>query len=195
MNRAKLIGFSVLALLVLIVVGSCAKAPTSEMNTAAAAVAKAEGDSDTVEYAPDSLKRAKDALSRMQAESAAKKYEAAKTLALEAVQAAEKAMADGKAGKARAKEEAAGLLSSVKAALLEAESALASAKAVRGIVFDFTVAAQDMQSAQRSVATMETDLANENFKIALEKGQNARSLLGSLQNRIAEAVRAASRKK
>ncbi len=179
----------------LMVLGSCAKAPTAEMNTAAAAVAKAEGDSDTVEYAPDSLKRAKDSLSRMQAESAAKKYEAAKTLALEAVQAAEKAMADGKAGKARAKEEATSLLASVKAALLEAESALVSAKAVRGIVFDFTAAAQDMQSAQRSVATMETDLANENFKIALEKGQNARSLLGSLQNRIAEAVRAASRKK
>ena len=59
---------------------SCAKPPRAEMDAATAALTKAETDSDTRAYAPDSLARARDLVTRMQAEVTAKKYGPAKVL-------------------------------------------------------------------------------------------------------------------
>jgi hypothetical protein len=194
MNKAKIRIFFLITLSVLIA-GACSKPPAAEMDAAAAAVSRAEKDTDTVEYAPDALKRAKDSLARMQSEASAKKYDSAKTLAGETVKAVEKAMADGKAAKARARDDAAALVGAIKALSAEVESALAAARKVRGIKLEFDAAARDIQAAAGTVAAAESDLAGGNYKAVMEKGQAVRSVLGTIKNRIAEAVQATSRKK
>ncbi|MDR2102358.1 MAG: DUF4398 domain-containing protein, partial [Treponema sp.] len=73
--------------------GGCAKPPTEEMNNAAAAVTRAENDADAVTYAGNLLVRARDTLTRMQIEAEAKRYDAARALAAEAISAADKAIA------------------------------------------------------------------------------------------------------
>ena len=120
MRKAK-IAWIILIVLSIVLIGACSKPPKAELSAAVAAVAKAEADPDTVEYAAESLKRAKDSLARMEAEVAAKKYDSAKTLAGETVAAAERAMADGKTAKARARDEASALLGSIKAAIAETD--------------------------------------------------------------------------
>lgn len=194
MSRTKIWVIALITLSVLIV-AACSKPPTAEMDKAVAAVARAEKDADTVEYAPDGLKRAKDSLTRMQAEAAAKKYDSAKALADETVKAAEKAMADGKTAKTRAKDDATALVGTIKTSLKEVETALEAARKVRGIKFDFAAAAKDIQAAAGTVAAAEADLAVGNYKASLEKGQAVRSVLGTIKNRIAEAVQAVSKKK
>lgn len=174
---------------------SCANPPTADMDAAAAAVAKAESDADAKTYAPDSLKRATDALARMRAEADAKRYDAAKTLAQEAVQAADKALADGKAGLERAKNEASSGIGAAKAAALEAENALAGARRTRGVALDFAALSRDIEAAKRIIAAAESDSAGGNFLAAAEKARSARSTLGDLVNRISNALRAASAKK
>ena len=77
------------------------------MENAEAALVRAENDPDAAAYAGNTLLRARDALASMRAEAEAKRYDAAKTYAAEAVNAAEKAVNDGRAAAARAGEEAA----------------------------------------------------------------------------------------
>lgn len=194
MNRIGLKGllFSVFIVLVL---GACAKPPTAEIDAATAAVAKAESDADTVQYAAPSLARAKDALTRMQAAVDAKQYDSAKTLAQEAIQAADKAIADGASGKARARAEATSLQTTVKTALGETTSALAAAARVRGIKLDVAATDREIQAAAKVVDAMGADITAGNYGAALTKGQEVRATLGSLQQRISGAVQAVSRKK
>jgi hypothetical protein len=190
----KLRGFLVLALAVL-VLAACAKPPTAEMEAATAAVARAEANADTVQYAAPSLARAKDALARMQAAVAAKQYDSAKALAQETIQAAEKAIADGASAKARARDEASALLLTVRNALTETNASLAAAARVRGINLDVAGTDREIQAAARVVDAMGSDVSAGNYSAALTKGQDARATLGTLQQRISNAVQAVSRKK
>jgi hypothetical protein len=194
MNRSSFRGILISALAVLVLV-ACAKPPTAEIEAATAAVAKAEANADTVQYAAPSLARAKDALARMQAAVAAKQYDSAKSLAQETIQAADKAIADGASAKARARDEAAALLLTVKTALAEATAALAAAARVRGISLDVAGTDREIQAAARVVDAMGADISASNYSAAITKGQGARATLGTLQQRISGAVQAVSRKK
>jgi hypothetical protein len=194
MGRTSISGLIIL-LLITTTALSCAKPPTAEIDAAVAAVAKAEANPDAVEYANVSINRAKEALSRMQTELAAKNYEAVKAISQEVIQAAEKAISDGAAAKARARDEATALITSLRSLLAEAEQALAAARAVKGIVFDDAAAERDIRQAAGNIASAGTDLTAGNFRAVMTKGQAARSVLGSVQQRIAVAVQAASRKK
>ena len=160
-----------------------------------AAVAKAAGDAVTVEYASAGIARAKDILARMQNEVAAKNYEVVKTLSQEAIQAAEKAITDGLAAKAKARDDANTLLSTQRAALTEARKALADASAVRGIQFDKAAIERDIGEAERNITSAGTDIAAENFRAAGTKAQTARALLAGVRQRLADATQAATRKK
>jgi hypothetical protein len=174
---------------------SCAQPPKAEVEAAQAAIARAESDADVPVYAADSLARAKDTYARMQKELDAKKYDAAKSLAQETVQAADKAISDAKSNKERIKSSAATTLSAVKSAIPETEGALASARKTRGVKLDFAAAGSDLENIKRSVAAAEADFNGGSFKTALEKAEGAQSRLRDLNSRIAEAVRAVSRKK
>jgi len=175
--------------------GACAQPPKAEVEAAKAAITRAESDADVPVYAADSLARAKDTFARMQKELDAKKYDSAKALAQETVQAADKAISDAKANKDRAKNSAASTLSAVKTAIGEAETALAAAKKTRGVKLDFAAAAEELEGIKKSAAAAEGDFNNGMYKQALEKAESAQSKLRDLSSRIADAVREAGKKK
>jgi len=195
MKQMKWTIVALIAVALVAALGSCAKPPVAEAEAAKAAVAKAESDADVPAYAPDSLSRAKDSLSRMQKELDAKKYDAAKSLALETVQAAEKAISDAKTNKERVRSSASSTIAAVKAALSEVEGALAGARRNRAVKLDFAGAAAEIDALKKAVASAESDFNNGAFKIALEKAESAQSKVRDLSSRIADAVRAAGRKK
>lgn len=195
MKHTKWLPAALMLIALVAVLGSCAKPPVAEVEAAKAAVAKAEADPDVPVYAADSLARAKDTLARMQKELDGKKYDAAKSLAQETVQAADKAIADAKANKDRVKNSASTTLSAVKSAITETEGALTAAKKTRGVKLDFKAATEEIAVIKKSVEDAEGDFNNGNYKVALEKAESAQSKIRDLSSRIADAVRAASKKK
>jgi hypothetical protein len=174
---------------------ACAKPPLAEMDAAESAVIRAESDSDAVTFAGSSLARAREALSLMREEAASKRYEAAKNYAAEAVAAANKAISDGRAASARAGEEAAALLATVKVSLEETGQAIDNAKAVENIDLDFNAVDQDFDTARRTTDQAEVSLAAKKYQDSIEKSRTARGILGDLSSRIGGAAAVVSRKK
>ena len=181
--------------LVVLALAACAKPPTEEMNKAQDAVIQAENDADAVTYAGNTLIRAREALVKMQGEADAKRYEAAKNFAAEAVSNAEKAIADGKAGAARARDEAANLISSLGGPLAETADAIEAAKQVKNIKLNFNELSGDMDSARRNYDEARQSLLSNNYRDSSAKSQTVRSLLAGINVKITEAVQAEARKK
>ncbi len=128
MKTIKLLTLIIISLTLILALGSCAKPPTAEADAARASVAAAESNPDVPMYAANTLSRAKDSLSRMQNELDAKKYDSAKTLALETVKIADEAAAEAKTAKERVKSSASSVFDSLKKNIAETEKALAAAK-------------------------------------------------------------------
>jgi hypothetical protein len=184
-----------IALALTALISGCAKPPTEEMENAEAALARAENDPDAVAYGNASLVRARDALSTMRTEAAAKRYDAAKTYAQEAINSAERAIADGRAGAQRARDEASASLNGVRVSLGETQKNIDSAKGVEGIQLDFGAIDGDYASAQNQADQAQTSLNAADYRSSLERSQSARSLLGDINTRISQASIATSRKK
>jgi hypothetical protein len=174
--------------------GGCAKPPTEEMNNAAAAVTRAENDADAVTYAGNTLIRARDTLTRMKIEAEAKRYDAARALASEVISAADKAVADGRAGAERARAEAAALVSGLRTSLTETETALNAARQVKNIKLDFDALSRELAGVGGIVEEAERAQLAGNYQNAREKAQGVRSALGNINIQISNATRAASRK-
>jgi hypothetical protein len=173
----------------------CAKPPTEEMNQAIAAVTAAENNANALAYAGSSLVRAREALTRMQEAADSKRYDEAKTLASEAVAAAQRAVTDGRALAEQAKTEAENLVEEVKAAALETEEVIEKAKTVKNIDLDFTALDGDFTDARRALDQAEISLAAGNYQEASERSRSARAALSDVTGRIAEATTIVSRKK
>ncbi|MDR0601450.1 MAG: DUF4398 domain-containing protein [Treponema sp.] len=165
------------------------------MDAASSAVTRAENDADAVAYASGTLARARDALNRMQTEAEARRYDAAKTFAAEAVSAAEKAIADGKTGAARTREDAEGLVMGLRGSIPETESSIRAAKRAGNLQVDFNAVDRDFETARRTADQAEVSLAGNNYADAVEKGRTARGMLGDIDGRLSSAATAASRKK
>ncbi len=195
MKRTKWLIAAIISAALVAALGSCAKPPVAEVEAAKAAVAKAESDADVPVYAADSLSRAKDSLSRMQKEYDAKKYDAAKTLAQETVQAADKAISDARSNKERVRSSASSTIAAVKAALAETEGALAGAKKNRKVKLDFAAVADELAAVKKTIAAAESDYNGGSFMAAQDKAESAQSKLRDISSRIADAVRAAGKKK
>jgi hypothetical protein len=131
----------------------------------------------------------------MRTEAEAKRYDAAKTYAQDVVSAAERAIADGKTGAQRARDEAASALSGVWTGLGETQRTIDTAKGVEGIQLDFDGIDGDYASARSQADQAQSALNTANYKGSLEKSQSARSLLGDINARISQASIATSRKK
>jgi hypothetical protein len=182
-------------LLVLVfLLGGCAKPPTEEMNNALSALTRAENDGDASAYAGNIIVRARDTFTRMQAEADAKRYDAARALAAEVITAADKAIADGRAAAERTRAEAANLVSSLKAPLAETETSLKAAKEVKKIKLDFNALTKEFEQARNDAGEAERDLLSGSYQNAREKALNVRSNLGGIDIQISDAVRAASHK-
>ena len=178
-----------------LIMAGCAKPPVEEMNKAQDAVLRAENDADAVTYAGNTLIRAREALVKMQGEADAKRYEAAKNFAAEAVSNAEKAIADGKAGAMRARDEATNLISSLSGPLAETANAIEAAKQVKNIKLDFNELSSDMDTARRGYDEARQSLISNNYRDASAKSQTVRTLLAGINAKITNAAVAESRKK
>jgi hypothetical protein len=131
----------------------------------------------------------------MKAEADAKRYDAARSLAKEATEASEKAIRDGAAAKLKAKDDSAAALQAAKSALADAMAAFSAAKSVRRIQLDAKAVDLALQDATREIAAAEGDASKADYRAALAKAQAARTKLADIQQRISEAVRAATAKK
>jgi hypothetical protein len=176
-----------------IFLGGCAKPPAEEMAAATEALLRAENDPDAVTFGETSLNRARDAVFRMKQEAEAKRYDAAKSYAAEAVSAAEKAASDGRAAAQRAREEAAGLIAGVKNSLEETGALLANARQ-NGLDLDYEALNRDIEDVRSAVSQAEAAAASRPRE-AIEKGQAARAALSDIRNRISQGVRKTSSKK
>jgi len=172
----------------------CAKPPTEEMNNATEAVTRAENDSDAVTYAGNSVTRAKDALARMNQEAAAKRYDAAKSYAAEAVAAAERAINEGRTGAARAKDEASALVSQLKPLITETEQGIEAARKAK-LPLDFYAIDRDFDTAQYNANEAQSALSNKRYQTALDRGRSARAELNNINQQLSTAALATSRKK
>ncbi|GHV59993.1 hypothetical protein AGMMS49587_00130 [Spirochaetia bacterium] len=195
MKKSKMVLLICAALAAALILNACAKPPTEEMAAAAAAVTRAENDADAVKYAASGLARAREALNRMQAEADSKKYDAAKNYAADAISAADKAIADGKTGAARVRDEAVGLVNGVKTTLAETEKSINAAQGVKNIKLDFKAIDRDFDDAKRTTDQAEQSLAGADYQDALDKGRAARTILSDISAKVAGAATAASRKK
>jgi vacuolar-type H+-ATPase subunit I/STV1 len=181
--------------IILGLIGGCAKPPVAEMEAAVAALTQAENDPDAAAFAESTLLRARDAVSRMQSEASAKRYDAAKSYAAEAISASEKAISDGRAAATRAREEASSLVTNLKGTLVETENSLDSAKKVPNVNLDFPGLTKDLDAARGTVNQADAAVQSNKPREALEQGRTARAQLSDLNGKISDGVRAASRKK
>ena len=185
---------AIAALITIAFLSACATPPTDEMNKAHDAVIRAENDPDAVSYAGNTLIRARDSLNRMQAEADAKRYDSAKNLANEAVNLAERAIADGRTGAARAKEDAANLLNSLNGPLEETAKSLDTARDSR-MLLDYDALSGDLDQARAGYDEGWKSYRENSFQDATVKAQAARSILSGINTKITEAAQDSLRKK
>jgi hypothetical protein len=182
------------AIILVFALEGCAKPPVAEMDSAVEAVTRAENNADAVLYASGILVRARDALNRMRAEADSKRYDAAKALAAEAVSAADRAIAEGKAGAARARDEAAALVASLEPDIAETNQGIRAAQAAK-LPLDFNALGQNFDAARLSADQAEIALAGGQYQEALDKCRNAQAGLSDINRKLSEAALAVNRKK
>jgi len=173
---------------------ACAAPPIEEMQKARDAVIRAENDADAVTYAGNLIIHARDALTRMQSELDSKRYDMAKEFAIEAINNAEKAIAEGQSLKDRSKAEAAALLDSLQNSLKETSSAINSARNVPNILLDFNALTQEMDQARTAYDEAQHSFQAGDNPDAVTRGENVRSLLSDINTSINEAAFDTSRK-
>jgi hypothetical protein len=175
-------------------ISACSAPPTEEMQRARDAVTRAENDADAVAYAGNTVVHARDALTRMQDEADSKNYDTAKEFAIEAINSAEKAIADGQAAKERSKTEASTLLDSVQNSLAETSNAINNARNVPDIQLDFDALTQDTDDARQTYGEAQQSFEDGNNPDAIAKGQDARGQISDINTKINEAAFDTSRK-
>jgi predicted kinase len=164
------------------------------MDEATAALTRAENDTDAVAYGSPSIIRARDALANMRSEAAAKKYDSAKTYAQEVINASDKAIADGKTGAQRTRDEATNLLNGVRTQLEETQNNIENAR-TKNVKVDFNAINGDFTNARTQVDQSQTAISGADYRGSIEKSQSARAILGSIDNRLTQTSIATSRKK
>jgi len=174
--------FVILALL-----AGCAKPPIAEMDSAKEAVFRAENDEAAVLYGGGSLSRARDSLRRMQVEADSKRYDAAKTHAAEAIAAAERAIADGKTGVARAKSESESLIAGLRPAIEETERNINGAR-YSLLKLDYGKMNREIKEAKETTEQAEVDQAMGRYQDAINKGMSVRATLSTINQQIADVV-------
>jgi hypothetical protein len=172
----------------------CAKPPTEEMNNAIEAVTRAENDQNAVTYASNSIARARDALARMQAEADSKRYDEAASYATEATAAAERAIDEGRAGAARARDEATSLVSQLRPLVAETEQGINAARTA-GMPLDFDSINRDFDAARLNVNGAQDALSTGRYQEAIDQGRNARSRLSDINQQLSNVVVATTRMK
>jgi hypothetical protein len=173
----------------------CAKPPVEEMNNAIAAVSRAENDPDVVNYAANSLLRAREALAQMQAEAEAKRYDAAKRLAGDAQALAEKAISDSREAVLRIKGEAESAITVMQNAITETTQTLDKARRSSPAGVNIAQLDQDFATAQNNADQAVIAQNESRYRDAIDTSQRVRSALSAITSSLSQAVISASRKK
>ena len=183
-----------LLIALVLILAACSTPPTEEMDRARDAVTRAENNEYARLYAPDALVQAREALARMQSESDAKRYDAAKNYAAQATDIAERAIAEGRIASERARVEAVALIDSLSGPLAETSSNLNNAKDVQAIKLDFSELSKDMETAYRTYDDARQSIQAQNFSNAIMQGETVRSILANINSQLTGGAVVASRK-
>jgi hypothetical protein len=177
-----------------VLVTACAKPPTEEMEAARTAVARAENDPDVAVYAVSTLARAREALSSMEAEALAKRYDSARNYAGEATTNAEKAINDARTAMTRAREDSANALNALRNAVTETDATIAQGKKNR-LSLDWKQIDRDYADAQTVAGEAEAAAAANRYRNVVERANAARTTLSAITAQISGASLAVTRKK
>jgi hypothetical protein len=181
-------------LVYLVFITGCTQPPTEEMNNAEEAVLRAENDPDAVTYAPNLVQRARETLALMVAESNAKRYQAAKTYAAEAITLAERAIEEGLTSSLRTREQALSSLSAVRPLLLETESRINNAKAAK-LPLDYDTIDRDFYAARGTYDQAQSAISNAKYQEAIFLSNNVRTGLAGINQKLGTTAMTVSRKK
>lgn len=179
-----------------IALGACEKPPQVEMEAAAKAYENSATNPDVVTYAPDSLRDAQAKMAALRAEvdaqekkgTLSRRYETARTLALEAKTGAEAALADAVRSKEQAKNDATVLLEGFAESISAFEKKVWSARRIRGVKLDTDIVGL-AQSARIAVEDAGRDLAAGLYAAAKAKALTLQKRLADGEARVSEAVR------
>ncbi|MCL2230987.1 MAG: hypothetical protein FWC01_07810 [Treponema sp.] len=174
-------------LIVAVLVVGCAKPPEAEMAAAREAVFKAENDSNAVEFGGASLARARASLRLMQEEADAKRYDSAKTHAADAITAANRAVADGRANSQRAVTETDSLISTLR---IEIEEATRNVNGARysNLRLDYDALDRALADAHNTTDQAAQDQAEGRSQQALDRARIVRSNLSEINQMVASAA-------
>jgi vacuolar-type H+-ATPase subunit D/Vma8 len=172
---------------IFMLVMACAQPPEAEMQSAREAVFRAENDEAAVQYGFSSLARARSALNNMQAEADAKRYDAAKTHAAEAISAAEKAIADGKSGINRVRDESAAAIAGLKNEIDETARNVNGARYSQ-LPLDYNALNKGIRDAYDNLEQAEVDHGFGRYHEAINKAMAIRASLSNINSTISDAI-------
>jgi hypothetical protein len=181
------------------VVGCGSPPPTAAIDAAKAALDKATA-AGASQYTPDLLKAAQDAQAALDAELKVqeggwfKSYTKASQLAAAAQKAAETALADATAWKAKAKADANTAIGAAKKVLAEAQELLAKAPKGKGSAADLEAMKTDLTNASNAIADAEKAAAGERFLDASAKAESANKAATTVKTAVEEAIAAKKKK-
>ncbi|MDR0410227.1 MAG: DUF4398 domain-containing protein [Spirochaetaceae bacterium] len=193
MIKCKYVFFAVL--IAAAVLAGCAKPPVEEMNDAIAAVSRAENDPDVINYAANALLRAREALAQMQSEADAKRYDAARRLAGDAQDLAEKAISESRAAASRIREDAENAIRAMQNALDETDQTLSNARRSRPAGVNITQLDNDFTAARDDADRAVIAQTESRYREAIDTSQRVRAALSSITSSLSQTVISASRKK
>ena len=183
--------------LVGVVLSGCSKPPSSELETAEAAMSAAV-DSGAEEYAPASLAAIRDLKAQLdtemgiQAEKFAltRSYDHAQELALQMKAGADAAAAEAIQGKETVRQETTVLLQEVKVALDEVQALLVAAPRGKGSAVDLAALQGDLDSAKATLIEGETAFGEGQYLVAKTKIMAVQSGTQAVKSAIEAAIQA-----
>jgi hypothetical protein len=175
----------------------CAKRPEMEISAARTAVTEANTP-DAQTYAPDALRRVRDAEQALDRELAVqdkkfvlfRKYEEAKRLAAEVQTKAGEAKTEAAAKKAEAMAEATRLIAEAKALLAEVQEMMTKAPRGKGTALDLQVLKEDLVSVEATLGEADMNFSSEKYLEAQKQAKLAMNTANSVKNELTAAMEA-----
>jgi len=182
--KAKLI---YILFIVLILAVGCAKPPLEEMERAREAVFRAENDANASLYAGSTLARARDAIRRMDEEAGSRRFEAASTLAAEAIAAAERALIEGRTAADITRTESASAISTLRSEIEETTRNVNGARYSQ-MVLDYNALDRAILNAHNDTDRAESAQAAGRYQDAIDAARSVRTDLAYINQIVANAA-------
>ena len=181
------------AFVVAVLVSSCAKTPEEQIQQAGSALEAAEA-ADAQRYAPDAWSRAKQSMDRLNAELSAQEekfrlfrnFKTAKSLADEAVSAANQARAEAENKKAQLRAEITKMIADVKASMQSARNQLSGLTAAAAL--SATSLRSKLDEAGRLLDKAQLEMDGQRFDSAMASASEARDKIVEVLRTIERAV-------